>query len=248
MAKKVTYILVLAAFFTFPLAAQEEAESSAVDSVFSAGAGGFIGGDFGGGAESTASAEGQSATMKTEMPYFGGGGYVFFDAKYAELTLGIYGGSGKAKYEFTVNGESNSNSSYDISFGYFNIGLLGKYPFAVNQKFSVFPLLGIEYDVCFSAKDEDGNEYKNMDGKDSPGDFSALWFKFGVGGDVALTQRVYLRLEALYGFRLASKAEKDAKDSFDSMFTEMDVASTDVDSKTLLGHGLTAKLAVGYKF
>jgi hypothetical protein len=74
------------------------------------------------------------------------------------------------------------------------------------------------------------------------GDFSALWFKFGGGLDFAFMQKLYLRLEALYGIRLANTLEKDMKDMVE------DLPGADVEVKNLLGHGLTAKLAVGYKF
>ncbi|MDR2392654.1 MAG: porin family protein [Treponema sp.] len=176
----------------------------------SAGVGGFIGGDFCGGVE---------AGQKIETPYFGGGAaYAFFDATYAELNLAIYGGSGKVK-----------PGDVDMSRMNFNIGLLGKYPFAMTDTLSLFPLLGIEYQICLSAKQGD-NEFSD------PGDLSALWFKLGGGGDFAFTPNIYLRGEALYGIRLANKFETDLKDSGGS------------DAKTLLGHGITVKLAVGYTF
>jgi hypothetical protein len=73
------------------------------------------------------------------------------------------------------------------------------------------------------------------------GDFSALWFKFGGGVDYLLTPQIYLRFEALYGLRLPNKAENDLVDLFDDM-------GASSDAKSLLGHGLTIKAAVGYRF
>jgi opacity protein-like surface antigen len=119
-----------------------------------------------------------------------------------------------------------------------DIGLLGKYPFAVNEKLSVFPLLGITYRVVLSAKDEDGNQYQNSDGDDAQGDFSALWFKLGGGLDFSFTDHVFLRGEALYGLRFANMVENDLVDSIPSA----------ADPKTLLGHGHEVKIAVGYRF
>jgi hypothetical protein len=49
----------------------------------SAGGGGYFTSDFGGGVE--ASMSGQTMSIKT--PYAGGGGFVFFDATFAELSL-----------------------------------------------------------------------------------------------------------------------------------------------------------------
>jgi hypothetical protein len=119
-----------------------------------------------------------------------------------------------------------------------DIGLLGKYPFTLNEKFSVFPLLGITCRIMLSAKDEDGNQYKNSDGDDAPGDFSALWFKLGGGLDFSFTDHIYLRGGLLYGLRLANTFENDTVDSMPS----------EADPKTLLGHGLEVNIAVGYRF
>jgi opacity protein-like surface antigen len=196
----------------------------------SAGAGGYFTSDFGGGIE--ASMGGQTMSVKT--PYAGGGGFAFFDATYAELSLGFFGGGGTFKME----GGGQSQES-DMSFTGLDIGLLGKYPFAIGEKLSVFPLLGITYRVVLSAKDEDGNQYKNDDGDEAPGDFSALWFKLGGGLDFPFTDHIYLRGGLLYGLRLANTFENDMVDGFDG---------PGVDTKTLLGHGLEVKIAVGYRF
>lgn len=222
MAKKGLIVVVLAAFGAAGVFAQGLS--------LSAGVGGLIGGDFGGGAEGTIS----GFSMKYETPYFGGGAFAFFDATYAELSLAFMGGGGKSK--FTMTGTDSEET--DLSIANFNIGLLGKYPFAINDKLSLFPLLGIDYQICLSLK-TDGEDYEGLDGDGGPGDFSALWFKFGGGLDFAFTEKIYLRFEALYGIRLENQAEKDLKDSFEAM---------DLDAKALLGHGLTAKLAVVYKF
>ncbi|MDR1029237.1 MAG: porin family protein [Treponema sp.] len=205
MAKKSLVVLVITALAVGGLFAQEEPKGFSM----SAGIGALIGGDFGGGYKVG------DAKMKT--PYFGGGGFLFFDATYAELSFGVLGGGGKWGDENTV----------DASMVNLNIGLLGKYPLVINEKMSVFPLLGIDYQITVSSK---VNDEKN----DDAGDLSALWFKLGGGLDYAITSKMYARLEALYGLRLANKFETDMKD--------------DTDGETLLGHGLTVKLAVGYKF
>jgi hypothetical protein len=201
-------------------------------SLFSAGVGAYFTSDFGGGVE--VSASGISGEINT--PYAGGGGFAFFDAKYAELSLGFFGGGGTM--ETKSNGENTNTDDFSVSG--LDIGLLGKYPFAVGQKLSVFPLLGITYRVMLSAT-VDGEEYEGFGeaivGK--PEDFSALWFKFGGGLDYSFTEKIYLRGTFLYGLRIENKAEKDLKNMFE---TEA------MDTKTLLGHGLEIKVAAGYRF
>jgi opacity protein-like surface antigen len=194
-------------------------------------------------------------SQKYETPYFGGGGYAFLDATYAELTIGFSGGSGKYKETSTYEQPGQpTQSDVDVEYSSirnFSIGLLGKYPIAINPKLSVFPLLGKDYLICTAAKiaDEDYEGFPDDTGKrsDDSGDLSALWFKFGGGLDYSFSDKIYLRLEALYGIRLANKFEKDTKDYFEKQY-ENAPPGVDVDIKTLLGHGITAKLAIGYKF
>jgi opacity protein-like surface antigen len=247
MAKKSLAVLIVAVLAAGSVFAQGNEKPKTAFGI-SAGVGGLFVSDFGGGVDASASAQGYSGSMKIEMPNFGGGGYVFLDATYAELTVAFAGGGGTFKTSMSFPGQPDSSSESDMSMMNLNIGLLGKYPFAINSKLTVFPLLGIDFAICLSAKDEDGDEYEGTDGNGAPDDFSALWFKFGGGLDFALTEKLYLRFEALYGIRLPSKAETDIKDLAEKGLQQFKDAGGSVDAKTLLGHGLTAKLAVGYRF
>ncbi|MDR0638112.1 MAG: outer membrane beta-barrel protein [Spirochaetaceae bacterium] len=187
MIKKGFMVLVLAAFGAASVFTQ--------DFTLSAGAGGFIDGDLGGGVEAKIYQCGQSTTIKAENPYFGGGAFAFFDMNYVELSLAFYDGGGK----FKMSGGS-LNEEMDASRTNLNIGLLVKYPFVINGKLTFFPLCGYEYQICLSAKDDKG-EYEGFDGDGSPSDLSAMWIKLGIGMDFAFTAKVYLRFEALYGMR-----------------------------------------------
>ena len=224
MVKKVVVLAVLAAVIAGGAFAQSGLK-------LSAGVGGYFTSDFGGGIE--ASVSGQTVAYKT--PYFGGGGFVFFDATYAEVNLGFFGGSGTSKQE---GGPDTPDSDFSIMG--LDIGLLGKYPLAMSDKLTLFPLLGIAYRVMLSVKDENGNQYKNRGGQEAPGEFSALWFRLGGGLDYSLTDTLFLRGEALYGLRLSNKVEDDMKNSASN--------TPGVSADTRLGHGLEVKIAVGYKF
>jgi hypothetical protein len=223
MAKKCFAVLVVATVIAGGVFAQTP---------LSIGAGGYIGADFGGGVEMSANFLGK---VSIKMPHSTGGGFIFFDANYAELSLGL--SSGKFKMAFEGLGYSSTLDN-EPSITNLNIGLLGKYPFGISEIFSVFPLLGIDYAVALSVKDKDGifpgDENKS-------GDFSALWVKFGGGTDISLMKKLYLRFEAMYGIRFANKFEKDMKDSAEKSSGSM------ADAKTLLGHGITVKMALGYR-
>ena len=235
MAKRFGFILVCAIVAAGAVFAQEKTAQPAKKSLLSAGIGGYFISDFGGGLKMSAS----GMDEEVKMPYAGGGGFAFLDATYAEINLGIFGGGG------TIESSEILGENQDISYLAMTIGALGKYPVAVNPKLTVFPLLGIDYLVMLSAKDKDGNEFKNMEEKEVPGDFSALWIKFGGGLDYALSAKLYLRLDALYGVRLANQLEKDLKDAINGLLSAFGESGS-VDTR--LGHGLTAKVAVGYRF
>jgi len=181
----------------------------------SAGAGGLFVSDFGGGMKNN--------TMELKQPYAGGGGFAFFDATFVELSFGFFAASGGLK----VRG----NKTSDISYTGLDISLLGKYPFALSEQFTLFPLLGIDYRRFVSVKYKPSNSTADAF---TAGDYSALWFKLGAGADYAFTGHIFARLGVVYGIRLANKQEKDGAKA--------------MGGDTKLGHGLDVKLAVGYRF
>ncbi|MDR1972326.1 MAG: outer membrane beta-barrel protein [Treponema sp.] len=145
----------------------------------------------------------------------GFGGYAFLDATFAEFSLGISGGPSTIK----INTLGTDKGTYSA----LNIGLLGKYPFALGR-ITAFPLLGIDYQIFLALKDSSGTK-----ADDAAKDYSALWFKFGGGADFDLTDSIYLRGEFLYGLRTKNKVERD-------------------DSLKGVGNGPSIRLGVGYRF
>jgi len=202
----------------------------------SAGGGAFFGSDFGGGFKASMMGE----SMSVETPYFGGGVYGFFDLTYAELSIGYFMGQGKMKAKgMSDDGDDSSETSKLQSL---NFGVLLKYPFQISEKFTIFPLLGIDYQSVLSAKIDGKDIDEYTEGEFKAKDFSALWFKFGAGADLSLTDQIYLRLNLLYGIRTENKFEKDMKDRLAIL------SLLGGKTETILGHGLTAKVAVGFKF
>jgi hypothetical protein len=106
----------------------------------------------------------------------------------------------------------------------------------MSDKLTLFPLLGITYRFILSAKDGNGESYKDSSGSDRSGDFSALWFRFGGGLDYSITDQIYFRGGLSYGLRLSNKFEDDMVDQSGGILD------------TRLGHGLEIKAAVGYRF
>ena len=110
-----------------------------------------------------------------------------------------------------------------------------KYPFSVNSKFTIFPLLGTTYRAIFLLK-------LNDEETEGASDLNAFWLKFGLGFDCFFTNNVFLRTGIVYGIRHKNKFESDMIDILISLGEGL------VRADKLLGHGLEIKLAVGYAF
>jgi len=203
---------------------------------FSAGVGGNFIGNFGGGV----SADGD----EFNLPSAGGGGYIFVDATFAEVYFGFGGSAG-------------TWGSVDIDFGrsYVDIGVNIKYPFDIGVEFlTLSPVLGMSYEASTgysldfpadaNAGIPDGETYKSS--SSTNGDVSALWFKFGASADYDITEEIYLRGQLLYGFRTAYDIEKNVSDEVKSYVNK--TTGESLSGKTVLGHGLTIRIAAGYRF
>jgi len=174
------------------------------------------------------------------VPWYGYGAHVFLDVKYVELGASYILGTGKRQY--TYLGETEKDDDFDEYFTVAGVSALLKYPIGLGSSVSVFPAAGIEYALMLSCKTVAGDEEWEWDGgvtddggtRDNARDFSALWFKAGGGLDIALGGSLFLRAEALYGFRLPSKYEN---------------ANADESGESpALGHGLTVRAGVGINF
>ncbi len=188
----------------------------------SIGAGGYFTNDFGGGIENSKS------SFKIKMPYVGGGWFAFFDATFAELSVGMLAAN---------NTIDNGIAARELSLYGLDIGLFGKIPIRLGERFALFPLLGVNYRIVLDAIDDSGVQFRNADGnKKAPTDLSAFWFKAGLGLDFSFNEALFLRGEALYGIRLTNKYETDMIDNLGS------------GTASILGHGFTVTLALGYRF
>jgi hypothetical protein len=170
----------------------------------------------------------------------GGGLYAFFDATYAEIDLDLLFSS--------YDADPDNKDDGSTALTYFGISVLGKYPIALSEQVTLFPLLGIDYQAFLSGqmKDKDGEKVgdESKRGDDAYGDYKvedmldAFSIAVGVGADFGLTEQLYLRGEFLWNFKLDNKSEaenrKDAKDA-------------NVDY-SLFTSGPRIKLAVGFKF
>jgi len=166
-----------------------------------------------------------------DITWIGLGGYAFFDITYANVQVGYINKTGSYKTE--MGSYSNSGTS-PYTYNFVNLAVYGKYPFALAEKISLFPQIGFDYQML-STVTWDGKEY-NVTNKS---DWANMWLKAGVGLDIGLTEQLYLRIEALYGIKFNNKANDDEIEDNKKYISGYERA---------LENGLTAKLAVGWKF
>ena len=163
-----------------------------------------------------------------------GGFWFFVDLTYLEIDLG-----GKL---YNVTMKQNGADLKEIQ-SYFNLGIMGKYPFSISNSFFVFPLLGFDFQIFTKFKDTQGGystEIKRSDLSARGMDKSYLdrtVFNLGIGLDIAITKGLFFRGMFIYGINFNTEYQKDAIDAIKESGYDMSV----------LDHGPSIKLGLGYK-
>ena len=217
------YIALLTLFFALTAAL------AAVDFSLSSGGGGYVGGLF---TQYTLTAPGSidgepvSVNAAQEMNQFNFGGFLFVDGTWAVFNLGIQ--RGLNNYNETMIASSPTIDDLVMpshgkgSETMLSLALLGKYPFTLNKRFTLFPLLGLEYQIALAqTREPDGGRklYDRTDGireSNANGEPYSLpvwnsWFVVaGAGLDYHVFSSLFVRAQLLYGFRLQTPYETDA--------------------------------------
>lgn len=167
----------------------------------------------------------------------GGGFFAFFDITFVEVNVGMLFGRIKQEYAY---GEWSDEA---VNVSYLTLSLYGKYPFYFDG-FSLFPMLGIQYDLGLSSEIYLGSDANGtFTGKyarkklfwDSSERFDYMnrfWIKLGVGADFKFGYVSHLRPSILYGINLGTNYDRKFKEnaSFVSSYH----------------HGLDIRLAIGF--
>ena len=167
--------------------------------------------------------EGGSVKSIQHMDRMNYAGFVFFDAVYGTLSIMYQGGNNTFRENMVLEGSEladKTGTGTETSLGF---SLLGKYPFGLNDKFSVFPLFGAEYHIALIQRrtTEGGVVYdrskghfmEDRDKDNNPYPLSAwnsLWVDIGGGLDYTISGPLFLRSELLFGFRLPTAYEMGA--------------------------------------
>jgi len=176
------------------------------------------GGNFAAGFDSLKDGE-----YKISVSTTGGGFYAFFDATYVEFDIGMLFGAQQVK----VSGGGSSLGVKGPSVTALTLGLYGKFPIELGSVVSLFPMLGIQYDIGLSVQE---GGYK-LTSSEVANYMNRFWIKLGAGADFNLSNLLYLRPSFLYGINFGTKDLNELKGSARSFY-----------------HGLDGRLALGFKF
>jgi hypothetical protein len=208
----------------------------------SAGIGGYFTNDFGGGAQWKSG----DWRMASETPNVSGGGFLFLDITFAELSFGFFTGSQTIRnlWDFGSVGYTSEEKEYRITG--LDINLMGKYPIiTINSQLAVFPMYGFSYRPILDLK------YESIYTVDDYEDLNALWFRLGGGLDYSFTGNIFLRFGLTYGYRFPNNYDNNLVEYYDWYIQEYEISNPDSSTARIaprIGHGLEIKLAIGYRF
>ncbi|MDR1363572.1 MAG: hypothetical protein LBJ35_05935 [Spirochaetaceae bacterium] len=214
MAKKIFALCSMMLVCGAALFAQEEENSGKKPGILSAGLGGSFSADF---SSYSLTSAGKDALGDENLTQIGGGFFAFFDIKYVEYDIGM---------SFLKDTEAG------MSMTGLEMQLLGKYPFAAGGRLTMLPLIGVDFKMILAQNPA-------IDGESSVEMLSNVWFKWGWGADIALTERIYLRPRVLYGIGTNSKSQKE----------QIDHANRTAELiEKIINHGFDIGFAAGYRF
>ena len=136
------------------------------------------------------------------------GGFGFFGTRYTEFSFTVRVSRNNLVY--TDRAYSNPDREIDDTTIMLSVGAYGKRPFSLGKSFDLFPTIGVDFDAV------DWVIY--------------IWFRGGLGLDLFVTERSFIRGQALYGYGIS-------------------LLSNDNSYKPITpGHGPLFKLGVGWMF
>ena len=229
------------------------------DFSLSAGVGGLLGGFF---TRYTLSADGIDVNdnnikidANQDMNQLNYGCLAFFDATYGVFSVYYQRGTNNYTETFEIHGSgrempAGTGDGWDSNIGF---SFLGKYPFSLNERLTVFPMLGMDYQISirqqrtepdgwvydrddgFRDRDKDGNAYKVTD-------WNSAWVNLGGGVDFMITDKIFLRAELLYSFRLMTSYERK------NLALMKDISGDPSPKLGGLTSGPSIRIGAGYRF
>jgi opacity protein-like surface antigen len=141
-----------------------------------------------------------------EEKYYVGGIYGLLDATFLEANVGLtYGPYKLAGYPAT-------------SLNYLNLALYAKYPLVMNDKLTIFPLAGFDYNILLSFR-QGSTQFERSDLSSSIEDqWDAFLWSIGGGMDYHINPNLFIRGELRWGFKIKNDYERRIYSSY-SLFS-----------------------------
>ena len=155
---------------------------------------------------SLSSAAVSSRTQDTHVPF---GASVYADIGIIQVSIG-YTQFTLSRVLSTLSAAGTTTTLIDIptgTGGYVSFALLGKYPFVLGA-FTLSPLLGLEMDFNVILLDAAGNDLRAAMTNELKNGQNQVWLKAGAAFDMPLSERAYLRSEALFSYKLPNSKEQ----------------------------------------
>ena len=159
---------------------------------------------------------------------------VYLDATYVQAIL-TYSMRLSGSYDST--GAFSGSGEYTNKETYFGVCILMKYPF-IFGKLSLFPLLGMESDLNLSYTDKNGTDLKPLLTTIELEHLNKYFIKAGLGADVNLSKKIYVRPVFIFGYKLSSRLDKDIVDYYKSTYGlyRVEMPTTKLDIAILVGY------------
>lgn len=147
----------------------------------------------------------------------------FFDATYVTVGVDYTTSIGKSTAKGTAYfpSEAEIDQDYDSSFAALDLTLNAKYPFAVAEGISLFPVVGITYSLNTAYTDNEMDTTKDDLEDDAKADLNDLFLNLGLGADIDVATGIYIRPSFMVGINLdsAQTQYKDIADLLGSDYT-----------------------------
>jgi len=223
----------------------DDASQNAPAGLWSVGGGFFFDDGRIGSARGKSNSPEQLGEWVSTLDHAGFGVWGFVDAMFAELSVGFI--AGIPSWEQGTPVPDTGGRIYRGSFQAMDLSLLGRFPFVLGASgISIFPLLGIGYNIVFSASQDDGTfwewETEEQERRNSfvPSHLSTFRIMGGIGGDFTFSQRMFLRTSVLGSYRFAARHFRDLADNW------RDRGYID-DVETSGGFGVIVRLGIGFR-
>lgn len=183
---------------------------------------------------------------KQSYSSFSYGLFAFFDARFVEVGLGFSGLANGVAHNETLRMITGIDAEdMPLSGNTLFLSFYGKFPFQINDSLSLYPLIGFEGEIVMSMlygmDSLYGDRKKGDSYQGNANDWSAFWFRFGIGSDFQFSEGFFLRGELTFGLKANTSRENAIVGAISSNSDFSDISSYGLGGKLTIAVGFTFK-------